>query len=96
MNADTDRRTNAVFVARSRSHALVDIANSMLRATDMESAIRAQSAIRDQSAIRNPQSAFQIIPLMSPPSTCTLAPVMYDAASESRNAPVRPNSSGRP
>ena len=25
MNVDTDRRTNAVFVARSRSHALVDI-----------------------------------------------------------------------
>ena len=31
-----------------------------------------------------------------PPSTCTVAPVMYDAASESRNAPTRPNSSVSP
>src|SRR5258708_27587261 len=35
MNVDTDRRTNAVLVARSRSHALVDIANRILRAIDI-------------------------------------------------------------
>ena len=32
MKVDTDRRTNAVFVARSRSHALVDIASRIFRA----------------------------------------------------------------
>src|SRR6185503_7383850 len=32
MNAETERRTNAVRVARSRSHALVDIARRALRA----------------------------------------------------------------
>jgi len=35
MNVDTDRRTNAVFVARSRSHAFVDIAKRALRAIDI-------------------------------------------------------------
>ena len=34
MNADTERRTNVVFVAWSRSHALVDAASSSLRARD--------------------------------------------------------------
>ena len=33
MNVDTDRRTNAVRVARSRSHAFVDIASSTFLAT---------------------------------------------------------------
>ncbi len=32
----------------------------------------------------------------SPPSTGTMAPVMYDDAGDSRNATTRPNSSGRP
>src|ERR1700730_3092118 len=31
-----------------------------------------------------------------PPSTCSVAPVMYDAASESKNATARPNSLGSP
>src|SRR5262249_49343741 len=53
MKLETDRRTNAVFVARSRSHALVDNARSSLRA-----------------------SPTQRRPLISPPSTCTFAPVM--------------------
>src|SRR5687768_7636827 len=34
MNADTERRTNVVFVAWSRSHALVDAASSSRRAID--------------------------------------------------------------
>jgi hypothetical protein len=34
--------------------------------------------------------------LISPPSTCTLAPVTYPAASESKNAATRPNSGGSP
>ena len=37
MNADTARRTNAAFVARSRSHALVDPASSTFRITDIAS-----------------------------------------------------------
>src|ERR1700686_1110068 len=36
MKVDTDRRTNAVFMARSRSHALVDIASKTLRAMLIE------------------------------------------------------------
>jgi hypothetical protein len=32
MNVDTDRLTNAVLVARSRSQALVDIASNTFRA----------------------------------------------------------------
>src|SRR5262245_15307008 len=35
MNVETDRRTNAVFVARSRSQALVDIARRTFRAIPM-------------------------------------------------------------
>jgi hypothetical protein len=35
MNFDTDRRTNAVLVARSRNHAFVDAARSALRAKFM-------------------------------------------------------------
>src|SRR5471030_350515 len=48
MKADTDRRTNAVFVARSRSQALVDIASNNLRATDMpgDCTAAADSALR--------------------------------------------------
>ena len=53
MKVDTDRRTNAVLVARSRSHAFVDIARRILRATLIYSS-----------------------PLISPPSTCTDAPVI--------------------
>ena len=35
MNFDTERRTNAVFVARSRSHAFVDMRAGALRAIDI-------------------------------------------------------------
>src|SRR5258708_1113926 len=48
MNVDTARRTNAVFVARSRSHALVDIANRIVRAM----------LTARLSATRNPRSAM--------------------------------------
>src|SRR5690348_14461570 len=66
MNLDTDRRTNAVFVARSRSHRLVLAASRILRATDMTLRI-ADCGLRTadwqlgiQSAIRNPQSELSV------------------------------------
>src|SRR4051794_26111792 len=65
MNVDTDRRTNAVLVARSRSHALVDIASRIFRATliarvhvRMKAGRRPRAAIGSAKAVtRTAQSA---------------------------------------
>src|SRR5947207_686689 len=61
MNVDTDRRTNAVFVARSRSHRLVERAS---RASRARLILRiAGCGLRiglwiSESAMRNPRSAM--------------------------------------
>src|SRR5687767_15988573 len=47
MNRATDRRTKAVFVARSRSHALVEAARRTFRINDMGSRARAGTSSQD-------------------------------------------------
>ena len=66
MKVDTDRRTNAVLVACSRSHALVDSARRSFRAMDI-------GGFRDCEVL---MADCYSTPLISPPSTCTDAPVM--------------------
>jgi hypothetical protein len=60
MNVDTERRTNAVLVARSRNQAFVDIANNALRAKLI--------AIRQKSAFCILHSAFCILHLDHAPN----------------------------
>src|SRR6188474_2776534 len=58
MNRETDRRTNAVFVARSRSHAFVDPESSTFRIIDMHRArglgLKAQGSDASQYASDQP------------------------------------------
>src|SRR5437867_1186894 len=63
MNVETDRRTKAVFVARSRSHRLVDMASRSFRATlilrTSDVGLRRLRIWHEPSSseIRNPRSA---------------------------------------
>jgi hypothetical protein len=62
---------------------------------------------RIQPLVESASSAFRIKDIdselrayrtlrINPPSTWTVAPVIYDAASDNRKAPTRPNSSSSP
>ena len=63
-----------------------------LPGSDFEGAMRAVAElINSKRVVRVSQIAR-----MEPPSTGIIAPVMYEAAGESRNAATRPNSSGSP
>ena len=95
------------LVTWSRSHGLVDAASSALRITLIEKGswaslnlvsacysvrLKADTRVNEVASRRDVQSTLR----MRPPSTCTVAPVMYEAASDKRNAATRPNSSGCP
>ena len=96
MKRDTDRRTKAVLVARSRSHGFVEPASRTLRIRTWVFRVPVRWFRLPVGTGHGCIGASRLRFVSMPPSTCTVAPVMYDAASESRNAPTRPNSSASP
>ena len=79
----TDRRTNAVFVAWSRSHGLVEPASRTFRINDMKTPATDREPSQDapdRSAVDLDSGARHVRRLRP----------------ESRNAPTRPNSSPSP
>src|SRR3954468_17294165 len=93
MNAETDFRTNARFVACSRRNGEVDMASNTFRITDIGTLWLLQPTPRRAGGPRH--GRYRTLRI-APPSTCTVAPVMYDAASDRRNAATRPYSGVSP